>query len=150
MKPERTVLAEGRLSSLVILTCVPIALPVGTILWLLNGGDPEESMYYRASPIFAVLIMSVGMIYATYEFLDTTLRRRRYMSTDGSFIYVLHYRPIKISEIGDAYLERGLLSDNLVILTRGRAKTKIRTHFLRESGEVVLKRLDELIGQSSH
>ena len=71
------------------------------------------------------------------------------MSTDGVFIYILHHRPVKISEIHDMYFERGLLSDNLVILERGGEKTKIRTHFLRESGEAVLRKLDEVTERSS-
>jgi hypothetical protein len=149
MKQERSVIAEGRFSSLVILTGVPMALLVGTILWLHNGGNPQDSMYYRASPILVIIMMSAGLIYAAYEFLDTTLMRRKYVSTDGVFIYVLHHRPVAISEIRDMYLERGLLSDNLVILERGRQKTKIRTHFLKESGEAVLRKLDELTERSS-
>jgi hypothetical protein len=111
---------------------------------LLSGRSPEESMYYRAFGSIVGIVLYGGLLYATYEFVDTIFKRKEYISSEGGSIYILHHRPIKISEISDIYLANGFFSKNIVISTGGGRKTKIKTHFLGESPNIVLERLQAL------
>lgn len=141
MEYERSVISEGRLSTLTVLACVPVIL---VLLVILNGGTLENSMYTRSLGPIVYVIFYAGMLYATYEFVDTIFKRKKYVSVMGGVLRIVHHRPIKISQISDVYLESGLFSQNIVVAGRDKTKIKLRAHFLKEDPQIVLERLKAL------
>jgi len=144
MNYERSVISEARLLPLAALTCVPIIIMVVMTVGLLSGWGPNNGMYYRAFGPIVYVFFYAGLSYATYEFANTMLKKREYISVAGSIIYILYYQPIKISEISEIYLEKGLISDNIVISKLGKEKVKIRAYLLKGDMHTVLKRLKAL------
>jgi hypothetical protein len=143
MSHERLLIAEGRLSSLLILACVPVILMLVITVPLLNGGS-GDSTYYRAFGPVVYVFLYGGLLYSTYEFWDTLLRRREYVSVVEGTLYILHHRPIEISEISDVYLVNGLFSRNVAIDWGSRETTRIKGHLLKERPDIVAKKLRAL------
>lgn len=138
---RRSVIAEGRSSTLGVLACVPVVL---MLVGILIGLALDTSQYSLTMRSIGPILFYGGLLYATYEFTSAFLRRDRYITTDGTSIYIIHHRPIYISSIDDIYLELGLASPNIVIAKHDGGKTKIRGHFLRDDARTVWDRLTAL------
>lgn len=144
MNYERSVISEARLSSLIALTCAPVILMLVVTIAILNGRSLEESMYHRAFGPVVWIVFYGGLIYSTYEFAKTIFKRKEYLSLLGDSIYTAFHNPIKISEISNICLEKGIITDNIVISKRGGKRTKIRTYLLKDDSSTVLEKLKEL------
>jgi hypothetical protein len=139
---ERLVIAESRLSSLIALACVPAVLMAVMTIGLSSGWGTSQGMSHRTLGPLACLLFYGGMLYATYEFMDTLFRRRHYISIIGNHLCVVHHPPVRISSITDIHVEYGFIIRSLVICRHNERRIRIKAHFLKESPQVVLERLE--------